>query len=129
MSGLMSRNKGKRFEREVAARFRTIYGDKVKRGWQTRAGSKDAPDVCGTPFAIECKHQARPNVFAAYEQACEAARHNGGIPLAVVKKNRGEALAVIELGYLLGILDDVPEGWLYLPKVKPYTECLADRLA
>ena len=74
--GKMSRDKGKRWEREVAQLFRrTFPGLPIKRGWQTRSGA-DAPDVDGAPVWVECKHAkglANADPFKALEQAREAA--------------------------------------------------------
>lgn len=69
--GKASRRKGKVFEQEIARKFREIYGESVKRGWQAREGF-DAPDVDGTPWWVECKHHARVNVQASFEQAVTA---------------------------------------------------------
>ena len=66
-----SRDKGKRFERQIAKDMRCLYGDGVKRGWQARQG-QDAPDVDGTPWWIECKHHAKVNWRQAFYQASEA---------------------------------------------------------
>ena len=103
--GKLSRTKGRKFEQDCAKPLRVIFGERVKRGWQTRNGSKDALDIENTPFAIECKHQERPNIFAAYEQAVEGAKHNGGIPLAIVKKNQGKALAVLSYEDFLAMVE------------------------
>jgi len=70
MSGLHSRNKGKRFERFVAKMMKTIYGDVVRRGWQSRSG-QDEPDVICPDWWIECKHYAkRVDLYAAIKQSC-----------------------------------------------------------
>lgn len=72
MGGRMSRNKGKTWEREVAARLREIFGSQVKRGWQAREGC-DAPDIEGVPRQWpECKHHHRQvSIAAAMRQAEE----------------------------------------------------------
>ena len=94
--GLLSRNKGKVWERAVAAMLRPIFGSGVKRGWQARAGT-DAADVegCG-PFWTECKHHHRVNVQAALEQACAAAPA-GRWPVAVCKDDRRPPLVAMRL--------------------------------
>jgi ribosomal protein L7/L12 len=69
MGGKMSRNKGKSWERTVAAAFRELFGDQVRRGWQTREGH-DEPDVTGVPrFHIEAKAHKLVNIAAAIRQA------------------------------------------------------------
>ena len=102
----MQRDKGKRWERAVASLLRAVFGDAVKRGWQTRSGS-DAPDVDGTPFWVECKHGQQPNVRAALAQAVEAGSAAGDPrpPVAAVKDNNCRAMAVMFL-----------EDWLDLVK-------------
>lgn len=83
--GKLSRDKGQRFERLVSKLMQPFWPE-AKRGFQSRNGG-DAPDVDGTPYWIECKAGARPNLFAAYEQAVEAS--DGRPPLLVLKKDHG----------------------------------------
>jgi hypothetical protein len=81
-TGKLSRRKGKVFEREVAAGYREIFGEQVKRGWQAREGH-DAPDVENVPgLWVECKHHQHVNVHNALEQA-EADSAKAMMPLAV----------------------------------------------
>lgn len=75
-AGKYSRRKGRAFEQAVARDFRAIYGENVKRGWQAREGF-DAPDVDGTPWWVECKHHARVNVQASFQQAVDASTKVG----------------------------------------------------
>ena len=101
MSGLRSRRKGAGFEREVAAMFRPIYGEEVRRGYQTRDGS-EAPDVDLTPWWIECKRGKKPNPRAALKQATEA---TDGRPCIVIgRDDREEAWAFMRARDLLDIL-------------------------
>jgi len=51
--GKSQRRKGQRGERETAILWRSVYPD-ARRGSQSRSG-KDASDVEGTPWWIECK--------------------------------------------------------------------------
>jgi hypothetical protein len=94
--GKMQRDKGKVWEREVAAAFRTLFGSGVKRGWQAREGH-DAPDVDGTPFWLEAKHHAVVNIAAAVRQALadrKKAKEERWI-IAVTKSNRAVPLATM----------------------------------
>ena len=77
-----SRNKGAAYERELANRWRDsgLYPDARRGIGQARWGG-DVPDVDGTPWWVEAKCQARPNVFAAMEQAEEAT--DGRTPVVV----------------------------------------------
>lgn len=82
MSGARSRRKGASYERELANRWRDsgLYPDAERGIGQARSGG-DVPDVTGTPWWVEAKCQARPNVFAALEQAEEAT--DGRAPIVV----------------------------------------------
>jgi len=95
--GRLSRSKGKAYEREVAAGYRALYGDAVKRGWQARRGS-DAPDVVGAPWWVEAKHQQRVSVRAALQQATEAQNAHGarvGPVVAHCRDNHQPALVAL----------------------------------
>ena len=83
MSGRRSRNKGKVWEREVANLFKEFWED-ARRGFQSRAGDDEA-DVEDTPFWVECKVGARPNVFGAFDQAEKAS--DGRPILVAIKRN------------------------------------------
>ena len=87
----LSRTKGKVWERAVAQLLRPLFGDKVARGFQSRSG-RDGCDVEGTPYWIECKHQARLNVHAAVRQAVGA---TDGRPVLVIAKGQREVPLVI----------------------------------
>ena len=98
--GRSQREKGKRWEREVAEMMRPIFPE-AHRGWQARAGS-DAPDVvkCG-PFWPECKSSKR-NVspIAALDQATEAmGQDHLGLcyPVAICKVDRSRPTATMYL--------------------------------
>lgn len=83
MGGRRSRTKGKVWEREVAKMLQRFWPD-ARRGWQSRSGDDEA-DVEDTPFWVECKVGARPNVYAAFRQSEEA--YDGRPILVVVKRN------------------------------------------
>lgn len=95
------RRKGHSWERAVAAMLRPIFGDKVQRGFQTRGGGKEAPDVDGTPYHLECKHGRLVNLRAAMAQAVRDT--DGRIPVVVAKDDRTQPVALM-------LLDD----WLIL---------------
>lgn len=100
--GKSQRTKGHNNEREVAKLFRALYPE-AKRGYQTRGGTGEAPDVDGTPFYIECKVGARPNLRAALLQA-----HNGTdgrMPIAVTKFDREPRMVTLWLEDFLKIVE------------------------
>jgi hypothetical protein len=79
------RTKGHNFERWVAQQLRPIFPD-AARGFQTRGGTAEETDIKGTPYAIECKVGAQPNIRAAMAQV-QAAQPDG-TPVVVTKRDR-----------------------------------------
>lgn len=86
-----SRNKGARFERDVAAMLREHgYGDS-RRGQQYCGANGDA-DVVGLPgIHIEAKRQENLYPYDWMEQSKRDAKE-GEIPIVIFKKNRQEVL-------------------------------------
>lgn len=86
--GKMSREKGKRFERQVAGLFKD-WGYEAHRTAQYRGNTGDAGDVEGMPgIHIECKHyKAIGRVYDWYDQAARDARaaDKGELPVVVFK--------------------------------------------
>lgn len=85
--GKMSRNKGARFERQVAQMLRE-YGYEAERGCQ-HAGGKDSPDVkTNMPnIHIEAKAVEHLNLWNAIAQS----EHDAGedeMPVVMFKRNR-----------------------------------------
>jgi len=115
------RAKGHAFERDIANRFKAIYGGRIRRGQQGRDGA-DAPDVMGVPrFWVECKRQIKPNILAALRQAEDAADAAGDPRscVAVTKGNRDSAVVTLRLTDFLALIreldgnateTDVPAG-------------------
>ncbi len=101
--GKLSRVKGRAFEQETARKLRPMFGDRVKRGFQRRDG-REAPDVDGTPYWIECKHAKCVNVRAAMAQAIAA---TDGRPPVVIAKDNGVRvpLVVMRLGDWLDLVE------------------------
>lgn len=101
--GAYQRTKGHNFERLVAKLLRPIW-DGAKRGFQTRGGTGEAPDVDGTPWYIEVKKGKRTNPKKAYEQAMrgateEAHRTRGGArpALAITRDDNSHILVTMNL--------------------------------
>jgi hypothetical protein len=108
--GRMQREKGKRWEREVAGYLRDIFGEKVCRGWQARLGSDD-PDVKNVPRQwVECKHDNGISVHAAMVQAITEMGKSRASPdtwpVVYFKRDRTEPLAVMRLKDFLDLLRD-----------------------
>ena len=105
--GRASRRKGHDWEREVATRFREIFGnEQVRRGLQSRSG-EEVPDVEVPCFWIECKREKRTNPRAALTQAVDAAT-KGRIPIAVCKDDRRDPIVTLLLDDFLEL---VGEWW------------------
>ena len=99
-----SRRKGIRFEREVAAAFRSACpGFDARRGFQPRSGA-EAPDVIlPAPFWIECKRGKRTNHRAALRQAREAAPVDCW-PVAICRDDRSDALVTLAFSDFLELV-------------------------
>ena len=99
--GRMSRNKGKRGEREAAAALREVLGIKARRGVQYQGGP-DSPDVStelDSQLHIEVKRTERLSLWDALDQAQEDA---GDRPAMVLHRKNGRRWVVIHY------LDDMP---------------------
>ena len=93
--GKMSRDKGKRGEREVASLFRE-YGFDARRGVQYHGGL-DSPDVVGVPgLHIEVKRVER---LALYDALDQARRDAGPGELPVVVHRRNDCRWVVVLSF------------------------------
>jgi len=89
-SGLTSRMKGQRGEREVASILRR-HGFEARRGTQTRGGTEEPDVVCDLPgHHIEVKRQERLNIWAALEQADNDIdpADDDTVPAVVFRRNR-----------------------------------------
>lgn len=93
--GKSQRDKGHGFERRVAKDLREFWPE-AKRGFQTRGGTSEAPDVDGTPFFVECKAHKRVDRDKAMTQAyigmsAHRGAHNYTLgPIAICKDDRQE---------------------------------------
>lgn len=92
--GKMSKDKGKRGERELAAYLRKHGVLDARRGQQYN-GSDGSADVIGLPgYHIECKRTERFHIYDAIEQSVQDARE-GERPIVVHRKNRGDWLVIM----------------------------------
>lgn len=93
-----SKQKGARFERQLASRFRE-YGYKARRTAQYCGNTGDAADVEGLPgIHVEAKHQERMQLYDWMAQAKRDAAGTGTIPTVFHKKNNAEILVTMEFG-------------------------------
>lgn len=105
--GSMSRQKGKRGEREAAAELGALLGVTGRRGVQYQ-GSPDSPDIVleGARIAVECKRVERLNLWAAVEQAREDAKP-GHVPIVWHRPSRRDSVIVVETSRLLDLAREV----------------------
>lgn len=88
-----SKQKGARFERELASKFKE-YGFDARRGQQYCGANGDA-DVIGLPgIHVEAKHVEKLNLYDAMAQASSDARENE-IPVVFHKKNYCDILVTM----------------------------------
>jgi hypothetical protein len=103
--GRMSRQKGKRGEREAAAELGAILGVTARRGVQYQGGP-DSPDVVleGVPIHVEAKRTERLSLWAAIEQA-KADAPTGSVPIVWHKANRRESVVIVETARLPDLVE------------------------
>lgn len=94
-----SKQKGARFERLLASKFRG-YGYDARRTAQYCGNTGDASDVIGLPgIHIEAKHQETMRLYEWIAQAKRDAEAGGkkSLPAVFHKKNNAEILVTMEL--------------------------------
>jgi len=92
-TGRRSRRKGQNFERLIANSLKDLWPE-AKRGLQSRGGTKEAPDVDGCPFFVECKIGLNTKPKDAIEQARNAS--DGRTPIAITRDNSGPILVTMD---------------------------------
>ncbi len=105
--------KGKRFERLLASKFRE-YGYDARRTAQYCGNTGDAADVIGLPFIhCEAKHVERLNIYDAMNQAKRDAEASGkgALPVVFHKKNNQNILCTMELEDFMQIYREFEAGF------------------
>ncbi len=111
--GRLSRQKGKKWEREVARRFREALGlpaDVVKRGLGQARSAGEVPDVDGVPgYWPECKNTDRKHhdPHGALAQASTAVQESSDpsrVPVAICKVDRSPPTATMYLDDLVDLV-------------------------
>ena len=95
-----SKQKGARFERQLAEKFREYGFEDSRRTAQYCGNTGDASDVLGLPgIHIEAKHQEAMRLYEWIEQAIRDAEAGGKKDLPVVfhKKNNAPILVTMTL--------------------------------
>ena len=105
--GSMSRQKGKRGEREAAAELGQLLGVAARRGVQFQGGP-DSPDVVldGVAIHVEAKRVERLQLWAAIEQAKQDSPP-GKTPVVWHKANRRGSVVIVETARLLELAREI----------------------
>lgn len=93
-----SKEKGARFERELASKFKEYGFEDSRRTAQYCGNTGDASDVVGLPnLHIEAKHQEKMELYKWMQQAINDAEASGtdSIPAVFHKKNRADILVTM----------------------------------
>ena len=99
MMAVNSKQKGARFERTLASKFRE-YGYEARRTAQYCGNTGDASDVVGLPgIHVEAKHAEAMRLYDWMDQAKRdaAANGKGNLPAVFHKKNHAEILVTMPL--------------------------------
>lgn len=90
-----SKQKGARFERLLASKFRDYGYSDARRTAQYCGNTGEAADVVGLPYIhVEAKHQERMSLYDWMEQAKRDARP-GEYPVVFHKKNNADILVTM----------------------------------
>lgn len=95
MGKINSKQKGARFERQLASLFRE-YGYEARRTAQYCGNTGDASDVVGLPHIhIEAKHQEAMRLYDWMDQAKRDSAGTGNMPVVFHKKNNADVLVTM----------------------------------
>lgn len=91
-----SKQKGARFERQLAGHFRDYGYADSRRTAQYCGNTGDASDVVGLPgIHVEAKHQEKMKLYDWMAQAKRDSEGTGKIPAVFHKKNNAEILVTM----------------------------------
>lgn len=115
MGKINSKEKGARFERQLASIFKKEYGyDDSRRTAQYCGNTGDASDVVGLPLIhVEAKHQEQMRLYDWMDQAKRDAEAGGEgrLPAVFHKKNRHEILVTMRLDDWMHIYREFEAGF------------------
>ena len=93
-----SKDKGARFERLLASKFREYGYEEARRTAQYCGNTGDASDVVGLPgIHIEAKHQEQMRLYDWMAQAVRDAKESDKLPVVFHKKNNADILVTMRL--------------------------------
>ena len=124
--GKMSREKGKRFEREVAGILRKRGFRSARRTAQYCGKTEESADVVGIPgYHLECKHQEKMQLYNWMDQAIRDTKDTDNIPVVIHRQNRKPALVTMRLDDFLNLVQtDFPDS--EEPKKREWTVCFSE---
>ncbi len=100
--GRMSREKGKRGEREAAAKWSELFGMPMRRSQQFCGAGDESDDIIGhSGVSIEVKRRQQLNLTKAVEKAVAEAKE-GDVAVVLHRADRQPWLVTLRL-------DDLPE--------------------
>lgn len=108
-----SKQKGARFERSLASKFRE-YGYDARRTAQYCGNTGDAADVIGLPgIHVEAKHAEAMRLYEWMSQAKRdaAANGKGNLPAVFHKKNNAAILVTMELDDFMNLYREWEAGF------------------
>lgn len=106
-----SKQKGARFERTLASKFRDYGYHNARRTAQYCGNTGDASDVVGLPgIHIEAKHQETMRLYDWMTQAKRDSAGSGKLPVVFHKKNNAEILVTMELDDWMNIYREWEAG-------------------
>lgn len=109
-----SKQKGARFERNLAAKFREYGYTDSRRTAQYCGNTGDASDVVGLPLIhVEAKHQEQMRLYEWMAQAKREAEAGGEgrLPVVFHKKNNAEILVTMEFDDWMQIYKEFEAGF------------------
>ena len=106
-----SKQKGSRFERLLASKFRENGYTESRRTAQYCGNTGEASDVVGLPgIHVEAKHQERMQLYDWMEQAKRDSKGTGNIPAVFHKKNNHEILVTMRFDDWMTIYKEYEAG-------------------
>lgn len=94
--GRSQREKGKRGERELAAKLTELFGEKCRRGQQYCGAAGDADVVGLEGVHVESKRVETFSLYSAMEQA-DSDKRTGDVPVVCHRRNGKDWVAVVYL--------------------------------
>ena len=112
MMAVNSKQKGARFERQLASKFREYGYSDSRRTAQYCGNTGDASDVVGLPHIhVEAKHQEQMRLYDWIDQAKRDSKGTGNIPVVFHKKNNAEILVTMRLEDWMNLYREFEAGF------------------